>query len=79
MGHDAVYHAGKGFGVLALFRICFFQCARNEAVFGIGDGLFAILVHHLADAFGFLVAYLDDFRTIGQGGNHVLLDVFIVL
>ena len=79
MGHDAVYHAGKGFGVLALFHVSLFQRARNEAVFGIGDGLFAIFVHHLADAFGFLVAYLDDLRTIGQGGNHMLLDVFIVL
>ena len=78
VGHDAVYHTGECFAVLVLLHESFFQCARDKAVFGIGDGLFAVFVHRPADAFGFPVAYLDDFCAVGKGRDDVLLDILVV-
>ena len=66
MRHDAVDDACGLFLFQMIVREGFLQGTADEAVFGVRNGLFAVLVHGLGDGFSLLVADLQDFFPVGK-------------
>ena len=72
MRHDTIDYTGSLFTFQFSFRKCFFQGATYKAIFSIGYGLFAILVHYLCDIFRFTGTNRQDFISIRQFCYHTL-------
>ena len=76
--HDGVDDPRHVLLVLMVVHERLAQGAGDESVFGIGDGLLAVLVQHLADALLFAVAHFQYLVAVGQALHHAL-QVLVVL